>query len=92
MDNYIRPEFNHFRWPDRRYKKRKAHCQENLASGGTVDGEDSRAGVSAWLELTFQPTIVSVKEIYIMERDKRTKSTPTSTLPIVHTPNPISIN
>lgn len=54
----------------------------------TVDGEVAKAGASAWLELTFQPTTVSFKGIQIMERDKGTKPAPAPALATVHTPNP----
>ena len=65
-------------------------CNERGVPSATVDGDVSRAGAGALLELTFQPTSVNFKEIYIMERDKGTKPTPVpslATVPIRQTPS-----
>lgn len=70
------------------YDREDPNFNERGVPSVTVDGEVARAGAGALLELTFQPTTVNFKEIYIMERDKGTKPTPTPSLATVHTPNP----
>lgn len=70
------------------YDRKDPNFHERGVPSITVDGDVSRAGASAWLELTFQPTSVSFKGVQIMERDKGTKPDPAPTLANVHTPNP----
>lgn len=70
------------------YNRGEPNFHKRGVPSTTVDGEVAKAGASAWLELTFQPTTVSFKGIQIMERDKGTKPDPTPTLATVHTPNP----